>query len=148
MCIGFYIGEESFRKIREENCYYVDKTEILYELRKIDRSTVTLFTRPRRFGKTLMLDMIDNFFNIQKDSKEIFDGLNVTKHKEFCEEYMNKYPVIFISLKEVQGNDYESAYKKFESVISEFCISISDIVDNEKINPNHRIILTFLRKIV
>ena len=85
-----------------------------------------------------MLDMMENFFNITKDSKEIFDGLDVTKHKEFCDEYMNKYPVIFISLKEVEGLDFESAYEKFASIISEFCISISDVVNNEKVNADDR----------
>ena len=138
MCVKFNIGEEFFRDLREGNCYYADKTEILYELIEESPSKVTLFTRPRRFGKTLMLDMIENFFNITKDSQEIFKGLNITKHKEFCDKYMNKYPVIFISLKEVEGYDFESAYKKFAGVISKFCKSVSNLIDNEKINDNDR----------
>ena len=138
MSIKFNIGGEFFRELREKNYYYADKTEILYELLEENFSKVTLFTRPRRFGKTLMLDMMNNFFNIEKDSKEIFDGLNISKHKESCDKYMNKYPVIFLSLKEVEGLDFESAYEKFASIISEFCISISDVVNNEKVNPNYR----------
>ena len=138
MAIRFNIGGENFEKLRRCGGYYVDKTELLYELVEEKFNSVTLFTRPRRFGKTLMISMMENFFNIRKDSKEIFEGLNITKHKEFCEKYMNKYPVIFLTLKTVNGENFESAYNQFARVISTFCNNISGIENNEKVKPLDR----------
>ena len=138
------IGQSMFDELRKTNSYYVDKTEFLYELcAGKTRSQVSLFTRPRRFGKTLMMSMMENFFSITKDSRELFDGLNIMKHPEFCDEYMNKYPVIFVSYKEAFGRNFDKAYGKFTDIIAEACYNISEIVDNEKINPNT--IATFRR---
>jgi len=97
--MGFQIkvGEADYAMLRKENAYYVDKTELIYELVHETNNKVTLFTRPRRFGKTLMMSMMENFFSIRKDSKEIFDGLNIARHEEFCKDWMNQYPVLFIS---------------------------------------------------
>lgn len=95
------IGVEDFASIRVDNNYYVDKTQMIYDLVHDTKNAVTLFTRPRRFGKTLMMSMLDCFFNIQrKDGNELFDGLDIMKYPDFCKENMNQYPVIFISLKE------------------------------------------------
>ena len=129
-------GQSMFDDLRENNCYYVDKTEFLYELRggKI-RNHVSLFTRPRRFGKTLMMSMIENFFNIEKDSRKLFEGLNIMNHPEFCEEHMNKYPVIFLTLKDVEGRNYKAAYDVFARIISKACQEMSAVIDNDKISP-------------
>ena len=78
------VGETDFADLRRSGKYYVDKTEILYELVEETENKVTLFTRPRRFGKTLMMNMMSNFFSIRKDSREIFEGLRITKLKTFC----------------------------------------------------------------
>lgn len=91
------IGEADFAVLRKENAYYVDKTEIIYELVHDTRNKVTLFTRPRRFGKTLMMSMMENFFNIRKESGEIFRKLAISEHEDFCKEWMNQYPVLFMS---------------------------------------------------
>ena len=75
------VGQANFASLRKLDCYYVDKTEFVYELLNEDTNKVTLITRPRRFGKSLMMSMLKNFFDIQKDSKHIFEGLAITKHE-------------------------------------------------------------------
>ena len=137
MSIRLGIGKSDFEKLREGNFCYIDKTEILYDLLQKEPE-VALLTRPRRFGKTLMMSMMENFFNIKKDSKEIFAGLNIMNHPQICEEYMNQYPVIFLSFKGASGETFEVAYNRFKSIISEFCSSISDIVDDKRIRPTYR----------
>ncbi len=86
MAFTVSVGEVDFAALRKENAYYVDKTEIMYELVHDTKNKVTLYTRPRRFGKTLMMSMMENFFSIRKDSKSIFEGLAITEHKDFCKE--------------------------------------------------------------
>ena len=114
MAFRLGVGKSDFEEIRKVGDYYVDKTELLYDLVENVGNKVTLFTRPRRFGKTLTMSMIDSFFNVRKDSHAIFDGLDIMKHPEFCREWMNSRPVIFISLKEADGNDFELAYDKLK----------------------------------
>ncbi|MBQ3687341.1 MAG: AAA family ATPase, partial [Treponema sp.] len=92
------VGKSDFERLREAGDYYVDKTELMYELVDVGNE-VTLFTRPRRFGKTLTMSMIDNFFNVRKDSRAIFEGLDIMRHTDFCKEWMNSRPVLFVSLK-------------------------------------------------
>ena len=128
------VGKSDFAEIREANNYYVDKTELIYELVKETDNKVTLFTRPRRFGKTLMMSMIDNFFNIRKDSRNIFEGLAITKHKDFCEKWMNQSPVLYISFKDAEGLEFEAAYEKLENIIADACKKISDITSQKNIN--------------
>ena len=102
------IGIDDFEKLREDNFYYVDKTEMIRELIS-NWSEVTLFTRPRRFGKSLNMSMLKSFFSIE-GRKDIFQGLNIAMQTEICEEYMGKYPVIFISLKGLDASaTYENA---------------------------------------
>lgn len=93
------IGISNFKEIRNENFYYVDKTSLIEDLLN-SHCKVTLFTRPRIFGKTLTINMLENFFNITKSSKELFDGLKISKNKELCSNHMNQYPTIFITLRE------------------------------------------------
>ena len=104
------IGEANFAALREENAYYVDKTEIMYELVHDTRNKATLFTRPRRFGKTLMMSMMENFFSIRKDSRGYFENLAIAKYEAFCKEWMNQYPVLFVSFKDVEAEDFSGAY--------------------------------------
>ncbi len=111
------VGAEDFEMLRQEDLYYVDKTGLIKEL--LDNfSLVTLFTRPRRFGKSLNMSMLRYFFEIGTD-KSIFDGLAISKEEELCKKYMGQYPVIFLSLKEVEGKDYETARTGMWSVISD-----------------------------
>ena len=101
------VGIDDFRKLRESHFYYVDKTRLIEQL-LLNWSEVTLFTRPRRFGKTLNMSMLKSFFDIGTD-KTLFDGLYISGNKELCDEYMGKYPVIFLSLKGVEGSSFDDA---------------------------------------
>ena len=113
---------ENFIDLRNSDSYYVDKTELLYDLIHEKNNVVTLFTRPRRFGKTLTMSMIESFLSIFKfESRSVFNGLDIIKRKEFCDEHMNQYPVLFISLKDVEALTFESAYRKLTIVISDLC---------------------------
>ena len=109
------VGIDDFRKLRESDFYYVDKTKLIEQLLQ-SWSEVTLFTRPRRFGKTLNMSMLKSFFEIDTD-KSLFDGLYISKNKELCDEYMGKYPVIFLSLKGVEGLDFSSARRMLCTII-------------------------------
>ena len=101
------VGFDDFKKIRENQFYYVDKTKLIEHL-LTNWSEVNLFTRPRRFGKTLNMSMLKSFFEIGTD-KALFEGLYISKNQELCEEYMGKYPVVFLSLKGVEGLTFEEA---------------------------------------
>ena len=116
------VGNESFDELRKTGLYYVDKTELLYDLVEQTGNKVTIFTRPRRFGKTLNMSMMESFFDINRDSKALFEGLDILKHEEFCAEWMNRYPVLFISFKDVDGLDFEGAYAAIQGVFSDLCM--------------------------
>ena len=95
------VGIDSFEKIRRNNFYYIDKTKLIEQLVETG-GEVTLFTRPRRFGKTLNMSMLKSFFEVGTD-ESLFDGLYISGNKELCDKYMGKYPVIFLSLKSAEG---------------------------------------------
>ena len=109
------IGIDDFRKLRESDFYYVDKTRLIEQL-LYRWSEVTLFTRPRRFGKTLNMSMLRSFFEIGTD-KSLFDGLYISGNKELCDGYMGKYPVIFLSLKGVDGLDFTTARRMLCAIL-------------------------------
>ena len=137
------IGIDSFEKIRKENFYYVDKTKLIEQLLQ-NWSKVNLFTRPRRFGKTLNMSMIKSFFEIGTD-KRLFDGLYISSKKELCEEYMGKYPVIFLSLKGVEGLTFEEARDSLcELITSEVrrfkLLLNSALLDNDEKNLYHELV--------
>mgnify|MGYP000222688460 CR=1 FL=1 len=112
------VGIESFDEIRSDGYYYVDKTKLIEQL--VDsRGKVNLFTRPRRFGKTLNMSMLKSFFEIGAAS-ELFDGLYISHNKKMCDDNMGKYPVIFLSLKNVEGLDFQAAkYQMIEIIAKE-----------------------------
>ena len=115
------VGNDIFSKLREENCYYIDKTGLIPALIEDKNNVVTLFTRPRRFGKTLNMSMLDCFFDISRDSRSLFKGLSVSENKEICAEYMNQYPTLFLSFKEVAGNTFEGAFGLMKVILSFWC---------------------------
>ena len=130
------VGGEDFITLRKANSYYVDKTELLYELVEKTNNSVTLFTRPRRFGKTLTMSMMESFFSIfKKDSREVFNGLDVMNHPKFCDEYMNQYPVLFVSFKDVEGLSFESAFKMLRAMIADICKKFEGLPKNSEVNP-------------
>ena len=94
------IGISEFEKIRKNDYYYVDKTELIQALVKTEPAEITLFTRPRRFGKTLVMSMLASFFDIRRDSRDLFEGLKIAEDQKLCELWMNQWPVIFLSLKD------------------------------------------------
>lgn len=106
-----------FGKIRSEEFYYVDKTGLIAELLRA-KAEVTLITRPRRFGKTLGMSMLESFFDIRKDSRTLFEGLEIETNPLLCREWMNQWPVIFLSLKNVDGLCFSDAYQQLVYEIS------------------------------
>ncbi len=113
------VGVSNFKEIREKGYYYIDKSGLIAELLDHRGIKVTLITRPRRFGKTLGMSMLENFFDIRKNSRKLFDGLEISKRQNLCAEWMNQYPTIFISFKKVDGLTFTSAYEMLKSVIYE-----------------------------
>ena len=130
------VGIDDFRKLRESHFYYVDKTRLIEQL-LLNWSEVTLFTRPRRFGKTLNMSMLKSFFDIGTD-KALFDGLYISDNKELCDEYMGKYPVIFLSLKGVEGLTYEEAFEAFVSIMGKEVNRVSFLADSDKLTQIER----------
>ncbi|MCD7843508.1 MAG: AAA family ATPase, partial [Clostridiales bacterium] len=130
------IGTENFEKLRHENLYYVDKTGLIRELLS-SFSDVTLFTRPRRFGKTLNMSMLRYFFEVGTD-KSLFDGLDISKETALCEQHMGQYPVISISLKGVEGWDFADARRGLWSIISTEAIRFYDVLSNDQLNEFER----------
>lgn len=130
------VGIDDFRKLRESHFYYVDKTRLIEQL-LLNWSEVTLFTRPRRFGKTLNMSMLKSFFDIGTD-EALFDGLYISGNKELCDEYMGKYPVIFLSLKGVEGLTYEEAFEAFVRIMGKEVNRVSFLADSDKLTPIER----------
>ncbi len=125
------IGMEFFADIRTRGYYYVDKTGFISELLNACGS-VNLFTRPRRFGKSLNLDMLKCFFEIGTDAA-LFDGLNISRDTKLCEQHLGKYPVLSISLKDVQGADYKNAYDLLGITISEEAERLDYLLESERL---------------
>ncbi len=127
------IGIEFFSDIRRQGFYYVDKTMFIKELLE-NRGKVNLFTRPRRFGKTLSMSTLKEFFEIGADPG-LFSGLKICEEKRLCEEYQGKYPVLFLTLKGVEGENYEEAGNILAAVIANECVRLSYLADSKKVNP-------------
>lgn len=128
------VGVSDFEKIRKNGYYYVDKTGLISEILREEPTEVTLVTRPRRFGKTLGMSMLENFFDIRKDTKELFDGLEITNNTELCEKWMNRWPTVFISFKSVDGLDFQGAYDMLTLAISELFKKHLYLLDSEQVN--------------
>ena len=103
------VGVSDFAEIRQNGYYYVDKTALIGELLKTTATKVTLITRPRRFGKTLAMSMLDTFFDIRKNSRALFEGLTITKDQGLCEKWMNQWPTVFVSFRQVDGLNFSAA---------------------------------------
>lgn len=130
------IGIESFEKIRTDDFYYVDKTKMIEKL--LDNwGEANLFTRPRRFGKSLNMSMLKSFFEIGTDA-HLFDGLYIAQQKEICEKYMGKYPVVSISLKGVNAENYEDAKALLRKVINEEARRLQFLMDSERLTATDK----------
>lgn len=130
------VGIDNFEKIRKSGFYYIDKTKLIKQILE-SCGKINLFTRPRRFGKTLNLSMLRSFFEIGAD-KELFNGLYITKNQKLCEEYMGRYPVIFISLKGVEGLTYEEAEDRMAELIGCEAERFDFLLDSDKLSANDK----------
>lgn len=126
------LGIEDFERIREDGFYYVDKTGMIKDLLD-NMAYVNLFTRPRRFGKTLNMSMLQCFFETGRNAS-LFDGLKISQEKELCEKYMGKFPVISVSLKNVSGNTFEDAKERFRSVIGRESLRFSFLLESDSLS--------------
>uniref|UniRef100_UPI0038684541 AAA family ATPase n=1 Tax=Succinivibrio sp. TaxID=2053619 RepID=UPI0038684541 len=145
------LGNEDFVSLRNKGHYYVDKTPYLKKV-FTDPSSVLLFTRPRRFGKTLLMDMFASFLRLAPDGSDnrefkekIFDGLEILKDKEFTDEYMGQFPVISFSLKGVFGKDYNAAYEALAFTLSNLFKSFLFLNDSEKLLDSEKESLKLLQ---
>ena len=138
MCILKELPEscEDFEKMRNEDFYYVDKTKLIEQILE-QRSDVTLFTRPRRFGKSLNMSMLKHFFNIGTDPK-LFDGLYISNNKELCDKYLGKYPVISITLKDVESSNYDGAKYQFKEIVGREAKKFSFLKSSENLDDDDK----------
>ncbi len=130
------IGIENFKRIRKEGFYYIDKTGLIKDFLK-NPAYVNLFTRPRRFGKTLNMSMLKNFFEVDNDNI-IFNGLEIAREKELCEEYMGKFPVISITLKGATGENFEEAKVMLRRIIGKEAMRFQFLLESNKIDDTER----------
>ena len=138
------IGIENFEEIRREDFYYVDKSHIIEQL-LTQWGKVNLFTRPRRFGKSLNMSMLQSFFEIGKD-KTLFDGLRISDNQELCEKYQGKFPVVSVSLKGINGATYEEARRFLIKTINEEARRLSVLSDSTELDETDHELLTQLKK--
>ena len=142
--INISVGVSDFEKIRKAGYYYIDKSGLIRGLLEAS-AEVTLLTRPRRFGKTLGMSMLANFFDITKDSRSLFEGLDIAGYPEICRQWMNQYPVLFLSFKDVDGSSFENALGLLKFTISQFCDTHAYLADGEQITDVQRAIFERLK---
>ena len=138
-------GKDDFTKLREQNCYFVDKTPYLKQVFGIDASDVLLFTRPRRFGKTLLISMFDSFLKINPEKPfdtskqlELFKGTKILEDKEFCDKFMGQCPVITITLKKVEGTNFKEFYESFASAVYDVALRYSYLKNSNKLDKSDK----------
>ena len=149
------IGTSSFRKIRENNFYYVDKTSFLVDFLQDGPNEVTLLTRPRRFGKTLTMDMLKEFLDVRNDpspcgavpndeTPSLFDGLEIMKHPDVCAKWMHQCPVIFLSLKNMCRDSYSKAVSRYSIIARELSSRNAFLRESSKVKEADKRILAIL----
>ncbi len=133
------MGKSDFETIRKNKLFYVDKTDLIEDIYNNSGTDVFLFTRPRRFGKTLTMSMLSSFYDISKDSKELFEGLNISGNREVCNNWMNKFPTVFISFKDVDGLTFESAVKVLLKAMVRLYENYLFLSDSDRITKENKI---------
>ena len=138
-------GKDDFTKLREQNCYFVDKTPYIKQVFGVDASDVLLFTRPRRFGKTLLISMFDSFLKINPEKPfdnskqlELFKGTKILEDKEFCDKFMGQCPVITITLKKVDGTNFKEFYESFASAVYAVALRYSYLKYSDKLDKSDK----------
>lgn len=125
------VGVSDFAEIRKNGYYYIDKSGLIDELLKTTGTKVTLITRPRRFGKTMSMSMLESFFDIRKDSKKLFEGLEIWARQDLCNEWMNQCPTIFVSFRQVDGLDFSGAYDMLTMVLADLFNKHLYLIENK-----------------
>ena len=143
--INIPVGISDFKEICKNGYYYVDKTFLIKELLKTTATKVTLITRPRRFGKTMAMSMLATYFDISENSQDLFDGLEISKETDLCKEWMNQWPVVFLSLKDIDGLNFEDAYERLVVQISNLYKNYTYLLEYDKIDPDDRQIFLDLK---
>ena len=141
------VGISDFTKIREQGYYYVDKTGLISDLLE-DIAEVTLITRPRRFGKTMGMSMLANFFDIHKDSTALFEGLEISRNAALCKAWQNQWPVLFVTFKDIDGLTFASAKEMLIERVATLCKMHSYLAFSDQINPDDRKIFQKLSDLV
>lgn len=136
--INVPVGISNFEKIRQDGYYYVDKTGLIKDMLKNKIPEVTLITRPRRFGKTLTMSMLASFFDIRRDSKKLFQGLNISKEQQLCNDWMNQYPTLFLSFKDVDGTIFENALGLLQFTIAELCKKHTYLIESDGVDQDDK----------
>ena len=139
------LGIENFEELRTAGCYYIDKTRLIEELLQ-QPFKVNQITRPRRFGKTLVMSMLAEFLDIRKDSSAIFEGLEISGNKELCSTWQNKWPVLFLSLKDIEDLDFADAYAQLADTISDLCMEHSYLAASDKVDADDKKRFTALKE--
>ena len=136
--LKFPVGISNFAKIRDEGYYYIDKTNLITEILESSIAEVTLITRPRRFGKTLGMSMLADFFDVRRDSSKHFAGLAIAKHTKICNQWMNQYPTIFVSLKDVDGISFQDACAQLSLQFADLYKEYAFLLDANDIDNDDR----------
>ena len=132
------VGHSNFKKIVANNNYFVDKTMLIYDL-FTKAAYISLIPRPKRFGKTLNLSMIEHFFDIQKpESAKLFSEFKISEKKDFCKQHQNKYPIINISLKSIKENTWNNCLESFKSTISKLYGKYRFLLKSEKLASDEK----------
>ena len=147
-------GKDDFTKLRAQNCYFVDKTPYIKQVFGVDSSDVLLLTRPRRFGKTLLMSMFDSFLKINPEKPfdnskqlELFKGTKILEDKEFCSKFMGQCPVIAVSLKDMEADTFEEAYKMFADIVWDVSKRYEYLLESNKLTESDKVILRQLTDI-
>lgn len=142
------VGISDFAKIRNYGYYYVDKTGLITDLLEKETAEVTLITRPRRFGKTMGMSMLANFFDIRKDSAALFEGLEISQNTALCKAWQNQWPVLFVTFKDIDGLTFASAKEMLIERVATLCKTHSYLASSDQINPDDRKIFQKLSDLV
>lgn len=143
--LNIQVGISDFKKIRENDYYYIDKSGLIKELLKRESAEVTLITRPRRFGKTMGMSMLAHFFDIRSDNRRLFDGLEITRDEALCGAWMNQYPVVFLTLKDIDGLTFEDAYERLAVQISNLYKEHAYLLESERMDSDDRTLFKELK---
>ena len=139
------VGISDFERIRELDYYYVDKTGLIKTLLRGEMDQVTLITRPRRFGKTMAMSMLNSFLDIRKDIRELFEGLEISKETAICERWMNQYPTLFLSFKDVDGSIFENAFNFLKYIVAEVCKQHMYLLDSDDVDKEDKLVYEKLK---